>query len=62
MDQELLNFYHQYQDELEKGFSEYISEGEWGSGEDRITITDDMFWEYVSQEHERAKSFGEGNL
>lgn len=40
-------FYTNNQDQLEGAWEDYISEGEWGSGEDKINITDGMFWEFV---------------
>jgi hypothetical protein len=35
------------QEEVETAWREYISSQDWGSGEDLIKITDEMFWEFV---------------
>jgi len=45
-------FYSQFQDELEKEWEEYLADGEWGSGEDKINITDKMFWEFIEDRME----------
>ena len=42
-------FYNNNQDELESRWAEYLSEGEWGSGEDRLVPTDEWFWEWVGE-------------
>ena len=48
---ELEQFYNENQDHIEDVWSEHISiqltSGGFGSGEDRIRINDDMFWEFV---------------
>ena len=45
--QEAKQFYDLNPDLCEAHFEEYISFGEWGSGDDKISITDDMFWEFI---------------
>ena len=47
MNEELEQFYSDNQDEIETLWEIHLSEGEWGSGYDRINITDKMFWEFV---------------
>jgi hypothetical protein len=42
-------FYDNNMDELESRWAEYLSEGEWGSGEDRMFPDDECFWEWVEQ-------------
>jgi hypothetical protein len=44
---EVENFYNENQDMIETAWEDHLSFGEFGSGEDRINITDDMFWEFV---------------
>ena len=44
---ELLNYYTNNQDEIEKSFSEYLSENDWGSGEDKIIISDQIFFDWI---------------
>ena len=46
MENKIYNWYLDNQDDIENSFSEYVSFGEWGSGEDRID-TDSLFDEYV---------------
>lgn len=45
-------FYESNQDSLDNAWIEHISCGEWGSGEDRINITDEMFWEFIEDKME----------
>ena len=40
-------FYRDHQDHIEELWAEHISQGEWGSGEDKITPNNDMFKEFV---------------
>ena len=55
MNAQLEKFYYDNQDELEKEFEIYVTEKEWGSGEDRIRITEDTFWEFVEEKLEATK-------
>ena len=55
MNTKLENFYNQNQTEVEIAWAEHLSEGEFGSGEDTIKITDDMFWEFVEDFQDKAK-------
>lgn len=48
----LLKYYENNQDEIEKSWEEYIVDNEWGSGLDTIKITDDIFWEFVEKKRE----------
>lgn len=48
-------FYRDNQSFIDDAWSEYLSFGEWGSGEDRIEITDDMFWEFVEEIMDKEK-------
>jgi hypothetical protein len=52
MSKVLEQFYLENQDFLEEAWTEHIVAGEWGSGEDRLNITDDMFWEWVEEQHD----------
>lgn len=45
----LYNFYASNMDDIEESWAQHVSESEWGSGEDEISITEDMFWEYVEK-------------
>lgn len=47
----LLEFYNLNQEDIDSHWEEYIFENEWGSGEDRIKITDLMFWEFVEDNY-----------
>lgn len=49
MNKELERFYNANNEVLEQMWEEHVATGEWGSGSDRITITDDMFWEFVGE-------------
>ena len=55
MNKELEQFYNDNQDWLEDGWSEYLIENDWGSGEDKIKISEDMFWEWVETQLELNK-------
>lgn len=46
---DVVEYYNQNQEELEQSWAEYLGEGEFGSGEDKIKITDEMFWEFVEE-------------
>lgn len=46
-EQALHKYYNDNQDAIEEQFAQYVSEGEWGSGDDKIEITDDIFWDFV---------------
>lgn len=52
----LENYYYDNQDELHRMWDIHVSEGEWGSGEDKIVLTDDMFWEFVEDIYEETKN------
>lgn len=41
------NFYYDNQDLLEDEWEEYVVEHDWGSGEDKIKITDEIFWDFI---------------
>ncbi len=43
-------YYLQNQEELDNEWEIYIIENDWGSGEDRIKITDEMFMEFVEEQ------------
>ena len=45
-------YYLNFQEELENDWQEYIIENDWGSGQDKITITDEMFMEFVEERME----------
>jgi hypothetical protein len=45
--EELLKYYTDNQDEIEKEFSQYLSENDWGSGEDKIIISDKLFFSWL---------------
>jgi hypothetical protein len=53
---ELVEFYDNNQDSLEKDFEEYVSCGEWGSGNDRITPD---FWEFIEERFDEASGISE---
>ena len=40
-------YYNENQDILDEAYQLHVSEGEWGSGEDKIKLGDDHFWEFV---------------
>lgn len=46
-------YYLDNQDELHADFEEYIFEHDWGSGDDKIKITDEIFFEWVADQHEK---------
>lgn len=54
----LEQFYNDNQTEIETMWAEYLSYGEFGSGEDRIKITDDMFWEFVQDVQDKGEFNG----
>jgi len=43
-------YYLQNQEELEAEWADYVISHDWGSGEDKIKITDDIFFEWVSDQ------------
>jgi hypothetical protein len=51
----LEKFYNENQDELHRDWDDYISYKEMGSGEDKIEVTDDMFWEFVEERMEEQE-------
>jgi len=48
-EQDIEDFYHQHQEEIDNQWQDHIYSNDWGSGEDRIRITDEMFWEFVEE-------------
>lgn len=44
---ELEKYYNENQDILDEAYQLHVSEGEWGSGQDKIKLGDDHFWEFV---------------
>ena len=46
-------YYLDNQEELETNFEEYISYKDWGSGDDKIKITDELFFEWVADQQEK---------
>lgn len=49
MNNDLFKFYDNNCKYIEELWEDYIMNKEWGSGEDRIKITDSMFWEFVEK-------------
>jgi hypothetical protein len=47
-------YYLSMQEELDEQWQDYVYENDWGSGEDKITITDDMFFEFVEEKMEKV--------
>lgn len=43
----LHKYYNDNQNAIEEQFAQYVSESEWGSGDDKIEITDCIFWDFV---------------
>lgn len=39
----------QTQEQMEYEWQEHLLENDWGSGEDKIKITDNMFFEFVAE-------------
>lgn len=52
MTKTLEKFYEDNQTEVELRWAEFLSESDFGSGEDRIVISDEMFWEFVGNLYE----------
>ena len=48
MDKAVTEFYNQNDEVLEQMWEEHVATEDWGSGSDRIEITDAMFWDFVS--------------
>lgn len=45
-------FYYDNRQELDDQFDQYLSEFEWGSGEDRINIDrEDLFWDWIGDRY-----------
>jgi len=44
-------YYDENTESLEQAWEEHIANNDWGSGEDRITITDQMFFEFVEEKY-----------
>ena len=40
-------YYNANQDILDEAYQEYINSNDWGSGKDKIKLTDEHFWEFV---------------
>lgn len=49
---EIYEFYYDNQDLLEEMWEDYITSNDWGSGEDRINLTEDIFWEFIEDQME----------
>lgn len=49
IDDRLFEFNLLNQDLLNELWADHVASGEWGSGADRIAITDDMYWEFVDE-------------
>lgn len=47
----LVEYYESEQDMLHEAFDQYVDENEWGSGNDRIKITDAIFWEFIESNY-----------
>ena len=47
MNTKVQRYYDKNQEYLDEAWQEYLANDDWGSGEDTIKITDDMFWEFV---------------
>ena len=45
----LLKYYNDNQSLLETEWENHLSSNDWGSGQDSIPITDEMFWEFVEE-------------
>lgn len=45
-------YYLNNQEEIENQWEEHLYSNDWGSGEDKIQITDEMFWEFVEDKME----------
>lgn len=48
-------YYYDNTEYVDERWSDYISYKDWGSGEDRTTITDDMFWQFVQELADKEK-------
>jgi len=59
---EMERFYHENMAELEKEYEEMISYRDFGSGEDRISVNEDMFWEFVEEKMEEQKQKNKSSL
>ena len=53
--EKLEDFYFYNDDRIYSMWREYIDGNDWGSGDDRIRVTDDMFWAFVAGVYEREK-------
>jgi hypothetical protein len=49
MTNEAYNYYLENEEDVDFEWEEHIGSGEWGSGEDEIKISEDMFWEFVEE-------------
>lgn len=47
MSNDLFKFYDNNRRYIENLWEDYVMNKEWGSGEDKINISDAMFWEFV---------------
>jgi len=55
-EQDIETYYRDNQDELDAEWEDYLSYGEWGSGEDQIKITNEMFWEFIEEKMDVEKA------
>jgi len=46
------DYYEANEDILANSWAEYLSYAELGSGEDKIKITEEMFWEFIEEKME----------
>ena len=49
MNDELVKYYEDNQDDIDLAWSVYLMEHDFGLGEDRIKPNDAMFWEFVEE-------------
>jgi hypothetical protein len=55
-------YYLDNQETLENDFTDYISYKDWGSGDDKIKITDEIFFEWVADQHEKFHKMEDDNV
>lgn len=47
--EDLEEYYNKNQDYIELLWEEHVISNDWGSGEDKIQITDEIFWEWLEE-------------
>lgn len=47
---EVERYYENNSDRLEEEWEEHLYSNDWGSGEDKINITNEMFWEFIEEQ------------